>query len=88
MKEAEIERIIKPLGNRRRIAILLHLRKRQWATVTDISEFMHLSLTATSRHLSMLERAGFLEKKQSSLNVYYRISPDAPPMLASLFAMA
>ena len=33
----------------------------------------------------MLERAGFVEKEQRSLNVFYRIASDAPPILSFLF---
>lgn len=87
MKEAEIERILKPLANRRRLAILNFLRKRKEASVGDIAESIHLSLTATSRRLTMLERAGLLEKDQRSLNVYYHICPDAPSVLTAVFAM-
>jgi len=82
-----IERLLKPLANRRRLAILHLLHKRREVGVGAIADSIKLSLTATSRHLSMLERAGFLEKEQRSLNVYYRLSKDAPSILASVLAL-
>lgn len=51
--------------------------------VSEIADAIKLSLTATSRHLSLLERVGFLEKEQESLYVYYRIAPDAHKILSA-----
>ena len=86
MKEVEMERLLKPLGNRRRLMMLTFIRKRKSAHVGQIAEAMHLSLTATSRHLSLLERVGYLEKEQENLYVYYRIAPDAPKIFLSVLA--
>jgi len=82
-----MERQLKVLANRRRLAILDILRKRKSANVGDIAEAIKLSFTSTSKHLTMLERAGFVEKEQKSLNVFYRIAPDAPALLPKLFSI-
>ena len=74
MREVELERQLKMLANRRRLAILNLLRKRKDVNVSDVADAIRLSLTSTSRHLNMLERMGFVEKEQRSLNVYYRIT--------------
>ena len=87
MKETELERQLKTLANRRRLAILNTIRKRGEANVTDIARAIKLSFTSTSKHLTMLERAGFVEKEQRSLNVYYRVAPDAPKLLSSVFTL-
>ncbi|MDZ4227398.1 MAG: metalloregulator ArsR/SmtB family transcription factor [Patescibacteria group bacterium] len=87
MNEIEIERQLKVLANRRRLSILNLLRKRKEADVTAISEVIRLSFTSTSKHLTMLERAGFVEKEQRSLNVFYRLSKDAPKITRSILAM-
>src|SRR3989344_4486332 len=63
-REAEMERQLKVLANRRRLAILSLLRKKKEASVGEIAESIRLSFTSTSKHLTMLERAGFLEKEQ------------------------
>ncbi|MDO8522249.1 MAG: metalloregulator ArsR/SmtB family transcription factor [bacterium] len=81
MREVELERQLKVLANRRRLAILNLLRKRKDVNVSDVAEAIKLSLTSTSRHLIMLERMGFVEKEQKSLNVYYRISSNPPASL-------
>ena len=87
MNDTGIEHLLKPLANRRRLAILNFLRKRKEAHVGQIADVVGLSLPATSRHLTMLERAAFLEKDQRSLSVYYRICKDASPILAAVFAL-
>ena len=84
MNEVELERGLKMLANRRRLAIVNLLRKRRGLTVNGIAETIRLSLTATSRHLNMLERAGFLEKEQRSLEVYYRIAESPPAVYKAL----
>jgi DNA-binding transcriptional ArsR family regulator len=87
MKEAEAERLLKALANRRRLAIMNVLRRRKEANVSDIAETIKLSLTSTSKHLLMLERAGFVEKDQRSLNMYYRIAPDCPEIYKAVAAL-
>lgn len=87
MREAEIERQLKPLANRRRLAILKVLRKRGEESVGDIAEAIRLSFTSTSKHLTILERTGFVEKEQRSLNVYYRIALETPRLLSTVLEM-
>ncbi|PIR83737.1 ArsR family transcriptional regulator [Candidatus Kaiserbacteria bacterium CG10_big_fil_rev_8_21_14_0_10_51_14] len=87
MKEVELERELKVLANRRRLAILNLLRKKKEMNVGEISTAIRLSFTSTSRHLTMLERAGFVEKEQRSLNVFYRLSGDSPKLAAAVLTM-
>jgi len=84
MNEVELERELKVLGNRRRLTILNLLRRKKGLTVGGVADSIRLSLTATSRHLNMLERAGFLEKEQRSLEVFYRIAEAPPPTYRAL----
>jgi len=72
----EIEKQMKALANRRRLAIVLHLKQRGEATVGTIASAIKLSFRATSRHLGILYTVGILEKKQRSLNVSYSLSKD------------
>ena len=86
MKITELERLLKVLANRRRIAILDILRKKRRMNVTDIAGAIRLSFTSTSKHLTMLERAGLVEKEQQSLNMMYSIAPDATPLLSKVMS--
>ena len=87
MSEVELERQLKVLANRRRLAILNLLRKRKEVNVSDVADAIRLSLTSTSRHLNMLERMGFVEKEQRSLNVYYRITSNPADSLREVLKL-
>jgi DNA-binding transcriptional ArsR family regulator len=73
MREKELEKILKALANRRRLAILAHLKRTQEMSVGNIAKKINLSFAATSRHLVIMERSGILEKEQRNLAVFYRL---------------
>ena len=64
MKELDmknLERLLKPLANRRRLAVLHELKYRGDVTVGELAADLKLSIQAMSRHLQKLS------------HVYYRI---------------
>ena len=69
----ELERILKALANKRRLAILKYLKHHREASVSTIASAIKLSLKATSKHLNILSSADMLEKEQRSLEVYYNL---------------
>ncbi len=75
MKDSELERILKALGNKRRMAIIRLLKKGE-LSVGEIAERIKLSFKSTSRHLSILTSADLLEREQKSTLVFYRLSND------------
>lgn len=70
----ELEKSLKALSNRRRLAILKHLKKNKEVSVGEIASEIHLSFKSTSRHLAVLASADIIEKDQRSLQVFYRLS--------------
>jgi len=84
MKEKELERILKALANKRRLAILSFLRKRKEANVGEIAETIHLSIKSTSRHLMVLSGADILDRDQRSSEVFYRLSNIVPDIFSAL----
>jgi DNA-binding transcriptional ArsR family regulator len=70
-----LERTLKALANKRRLAIIKFLRKEREATVGDIAEHIQLSFKSTSRHLHVLAVADILVSEQRSLYIYYSINP-------------
>ena len=76
MKIMKIERTLKALANRRRLAIIQCLKKRKEATVGQISQDIKLSFTATSKHLAVLHAADIVVREQRSLEMWYRVSPE------------
>jgi len=73
-----LEKTLKALANRRRLAILKYLKTHSGDDVSYIAREIHLSLVSTSKHLIILYRCGILEKDQHSLEVFYRLARHAP----------
>lgn len=69
-----VEKVLKALANQRRLAIVMFLKKKSNATVSEIAEEIDLSFRSTSKHLGVLRAAEVLDKKQSSLQVFYFLS--------------
>ncbi|HLB50990.1 MAG TPA: metalloregulator ArsR/SmtB family transcription factor [Patescibacteria group bacterium] len=71
----ELEKLLKALANRRRLAIIRYLRKEKEATVSDIARVIRLSLKATSKHLVILVAVDILERDQRNLYMFYNLAP-------------
>ena len=72
----KMERILKALANRRRLAILKYLKKERGGAVAEIAQEIKLSLKATSKHLGVLSAVDILEKDQRSLQMFYRLATE------------
>lgn len=79
----QLERILKGLANKRRLAIIKLLARSKELPVASIAEHIRLSFTSTSKHLSILHHLDIIERRQESLTVYYRLS-DSLPAVAKL----
>jgi DNA-binding transcriptional ArsR family regulator len=69
----ELERVLKALANKRRLAILRHMKGGR-ASVGEIAKAIKLSFKATSRHLALLTSAGILDKEQEGLTMWHSLS--------------
>lgn len=87
MSEKDLERTMKALANRRRLAILRCLKKTKEASVGDIADKIHLSFKATSKHLGILYAAGIIERDQKSLQMFYRLARNVPPGARPILAL-
>ncbi len=74
-----LEKTLKALANRRRLAILKYLKENREASVGDIAGEISLSLKATSKHLSILAALDILEKNQRRSQVFYRLASEQKP---------
>ena len=81
----KLEKLIKAVANRRRLAILAYLKKEQEAAVWDIAEKITLSLKATSKHLGVLRGADLVLSEQRSLEMFYRLAPSPHPVIDTVF---
>lgn len=75
-----LERTLKALANKRRLAIIKFLKSHQSASVGTISERIDLSFKATSRHLGVLHAADIVEKNQQSSQMLYRLAENQQPV--------
>ena len=66
----ELQKILKALANRRRLAILKFLKSNRTVNVSQIAEEINLSFKSTSRHLAILLARDILEKEQIGLEVH------------------
>lgn len=83
-----LEKILKGLANRRRLAIIrLLLRKKQPLSVGQIADAISLSFTATSKHLNMLRQLDILERHQVGLTIFYRIADPLPLAARALISL-
>lgn len=82
----ELERPLKALANRRRLAIIRHLKAHGEAPVGELASAIKLSLKATSKHLGILSAADVVEREQRSLLVYYRLANPLPPPVRAILA--
>jgi len=76
----ELEKTLKALANRRRLAILRYLKKNREASVGEIAGAISLSLKATSKHLGILAACDIVEKDQRSLQMFYRLASNQRPV--------
>ncbi|MGB3921979.1 MAG: metalloregulator ArsR/SmtB family transcription factor [Minisyncoccia bacterium] len=84
MKDRELERVLKALANRRRLAILESLRKDKEKSVGEIADSIKLSFRATSKHLLILVGAEILDKEQRGLQMFYSLNKSAPDVVKQL----
>lgn len=82
-----LERQLKALANKRRLAIIKLLGSRTEASVGDIANNIRLSFKATSKHLSLLSAADIVDKEQRSKAVFYRLVHPRTSLLKQVLAI-
>lgn len=87
MKEKELERVLKSLANKRRIAIVRFLKSEKEATVGTIAEKINLSFKSTSKHLIILFSADIVEKEQKNTQFFYKISTQIPEFAYKIISL-
>jgi DNA-binding transcriptional ArsR family regulator len=79
METKELEKVLKALANRRRMAIVRLLKEKPEITVKDIASSIKLSIKATSKYLGILYASNIVDREQRSLLVFYRLSSNMKP---------
>ena len=77
-------RLMKAMGNERRLVILCHLSEREHS-VTELCRLVGLSQSALSQHLAKLRRDHLVKTRRSAQTVYYSVaSPEVGKLLHAL----
>ncbi len=87
MELRELERLLKALANKRRLAILRYLKRHGEANVTGIAEVIKLSVKSTSRHLAVLSGVNLVDRRQMSLEVYYWLTLSIPAPIKGVISI-
>jgi len=83
----KLERELKALANKRRLAIIRFLKQEKEATVGDIAEAIKLSFKSTSKHLAVLKAVEIVEYEQRSLSYYYKLAAPLPEVSQIIFSL-
>lgn len=83
----ELEKTLKALANRRRLAILRYLKKNREASVGEIAGEISLSLKATSKHLGILAACDIVEREQRSLQMFYQLASNQKPAAKHILSL-
>ncbi|HDH31416.1 MAG TPA: ArsR family transcriptional regulator [Candidatus Wolfebacteria bacterium] len=82
-----LEKNLKVLANRRRLAILKYLKRNKEAPVAEIAHEINLSFKATSKHLCILAAVDIIKKDQRNLQMFYRLSTSQNPVVKHIFSL-
>ena len=81
-------RLLKAMGNARRLVILCHLSEREHS-VGELCSLVGLSQSALSQHLARLRRDNLVKTRRAAQTVYYSLaSPEVGPLLQTLSEVA
>lgn len=83
----EIERVLKALGNKRRLGIIRYLNNKSQASVGDIAEEIKLSVKSTSRHLAVLFVVDLVDREQVHTTVFYRLAKPPSPIFKTTLSI-
>lgn len=80
----ELERLLKSLANKRRLAIVKYLKSHKEATVGELAGAIKLSFRSTSKHLAVLSSSGVANKERRRLQVFYYLTPEPTRALRTI----
>ena len=83
----QMEKTLKALANRRRLAILKYLKNSKEAPVGDIADHIKLSFKATSKHLNILANHDIVDREQRSLLMYYHLSSEQKAAVSRILSL-
>jgi DNA-binding transcriptional ArsR family regulator len=86
-KVLELEKVLKAVANRRRIAIVRYVRSHPQATLGDVSDSIKLPYKSASKHVSVLLNAEILHREQQNSNASFSIHPHSSEYVRKLISI-
>ena len=83
----KLEKSLKAVANRWRLAILKYLKKQGKAPVAEIASEINLSFKATSKYLGVLSAVDIVEKDRVGLQMFYRITTVQASAIKSVISL-
>lgn len=84
-RAAEAARLLRLLGNEKRLLLLCHLAGAGEMTVAPLAQMLGLSQPALSQHLARLREDGLVATRRAAQSIHYRIAdPRAARLLEVL----
>jgi DNA-binding transcriptional ArsR family regulator len=80
-RAAEVGRLLRALGNERRLLVLCHVIEEREASPGKLAEIVGLSHSALSQHLAKLRDEGLVTVRREGTTLHYRV---ADPRLTRL----
>ncbi len=87
MEINQTEKTLKALANRRRLKIIKYIFKNKKASVSELSEYLNLSLKSTSKHLLILKNVEILDSEQIRLTRFYALVYPLSPLVKEIVSM-
>lgn len=87
MEINQTEKTLKALANRRRLKIVKYIFKNKKSSVSELSEYLNLSLKSTSKHLLILKNAEILDSEQIRLTRFYALVYPLSPLVKEIVSM-
>lgn len=82
---AQAAGLLRTLGNEHRLLMLCLLIEHEELTVGELLQYVELSQSAASQHLSRMRDEGLVDARRDGLNIYYRIvNPNVGLLVAAL----
>lgn len=86
-KARRVSRLLKAMGNERRLMILCHLAEGE-KSVGTLEGLVGLSQSALSQHLARLRRERFVKTRRQAQTIFYSIdSPEILAVMRTLYAL-
>lgn len=84
-KSGEISRMLKVIGNQRRLVILCQLTAHEEMSVTQLVDALKMGQSALSQHLAKMREEGILNNRRDGQTILYSIADERVAELMRTF---